>query len=204
MSQKKSEPTPVKTPDGVEPIQTPAPAAENPSADQETASAGETLARSTEDIEVLQEKAAKADTHWDLYLRARAELDNYRRRATRERQEAVRYANQGLMEKILPVLDSLDKATEASQSGDHSALDALREGVSMVQGQLKSILVDAGVEEIDAAGQPFDPNLHEAVAHHESAEVADGHVLQQIRKGYKLHDRLIRAATVVVAKAPAA
>lgn len=155
-------------------------------------------------FELLREKAAKADANWDLYLRERAELQNYRKRATRERQDAVRYASQSLIEKLLPVLDSFEKAIEASEQAETPSLASLQEGVTLVQTQLKTVLVDIGLQEIDAGGgQVFDPNLHEAVAHHESTEVADGHVLHQVRKGYKLHDRLIRPATVVVAKAPA-
>ena len=157
-----------------------------------------------DDPETLRARAAKADQHWDLYLRTRAELDNYRRRATRERQEAVRYASLGLIEKLLPVLDSFDMAMAAAQGGATATLESLQQGIAMVQAQLKTILAEVGVREIDAQGQPFDPNVHEAVGHHESAEVADGHVLQQIRKGYQLHDRLVRPATVVVAKLPGA
>jgi len=73
----------------------------------------------------------------------------------------------------------------------------------MIQQQLKNVLVESGLEEIDALGKPFDPNLHEAISEQESAEVPDGNVLQQLRKGYKLKDRLLRPATVIVAKAPA-
>jgi len=157
-----------------------------------------------DDPETLRAQAAKADLHWDLYLRTRADLDNYRRRATRERQEAVRYASLGLIERLLPVLDSFDMAMAAAQGSAPATLESLQQGIAMVQSQLKTILGEAGVREIDAQGQPFDPNLHEAVGHHESAEVADGHVLQQIRKGYQLHERLVRPATVVVAKSPGA
>ncbi len=159
---------------------------------------------SLEEARLLQEKAAKAEENWDLYLRSKAELENYRRRATRERQEAVRYAAQGVIEKLLPVLDSFEKALEASQNGDAASISSLQEGVAMVHGQLRSALTDSGVQEIDAAGQVFDPNIHEAVAQHETSEVPEGQVLHQVRKGYKLHERLVRPATVVVAKAPSA
>ncbi len=159
---------------------------------------------SLEEARLLQEKAAKAEENWDLYLRSKAELENYRRRATRERQEAVRYAAQGVIEKLLPVLDSFEKAVEASQNGDAASISSLQEGVAMVHGQLRSALTDSGVQEIDAAGQVFDPNIHEAVAQHETSEVPEGQVLHQVRKGYKLHERLVRPATVVVAKAPSA
>lgn len=159
---------------------------------------------SPEETRLLQEKANKAEENWDLYLRSKAELENYRRRATRERQEAVRYAAQGVVEKLLPVLDSFEKALEASQNGDAASIASLQEGVAMVHGQLRSALTDSGVEEIDATGQAFDPNVHEAVAQHETSEVPEGQVLHQVRKGYKLHERLVRPATVVVAKAPSA
>lgn len=154
--------------------------------------------------EALRARAAQADQHWELYLRTRAELDNYRRRATRERQEAVRFAGSALVEKLLPVLDSFEMAMAATQGDTPATVESLRQGISMVQSQLKSVLAEAGVREVDAQGQPFDPNLHEAVAQHESAEVPDGHVLHQLRKGYQLHERLVRPATVVVAKAPGA
>jgi molecular chaperone GrpE len=179
------------------------PAADELSPDQQDSAPG-TETGVEDDPDTLRARAAKADHHWDLYLRTRADLDNYRRRATRERQEAVRYAGLGLIEKLLPVLDSFDMALAASQSGGQATLDSLQQGITMIQAQLKTILAEAGVREIDALGQPFDPNLHEAVAHHESAEVADGHVLHQIRKGYQLYDRLVRPAAVVVAKPPGA
>jgi molecular chaperone GrpE len=187
----------------VEPVENQADAPESPPATQE---GPEPVVepQTAEELQALQEKAAKADSNWDLYLRARAELENYRRRATRERQEAVRYAGQSVVEKLLPVLDSFEKAIEASQQSEAPSSASLLKGVTLVQTQLKSVLAEIGLQEIDAAGQAFDPNLHEAVAHQESEEAADGHVLQQIRKGYKLHDRLVRPATVVVAKAPQA
>ena len=82
-------------------------------------------------------------------------------------------------------------------------VSSLQSGVTMIQPQFKTVLAEAGLEEIDASGKPFDPALHEAVSQQETAEVPEGHVLQQIRKGYKLHDRLLRPATVIVAKKPA-
>ena len=81
---------------------------------------------------------------------------------------------------------------------------SFQSGVLMIQQQLKNVLVESGLEEIEAAGKPFDPNFHEAVSEQESADVPEGHVLQQLRKGYKLKERLLRPATVIVAKKPAA
>ena len=95
-------------------------------------------------------------------------------------------------------------ALTAAQSAQSDKLASLQSGVAMIQQQLKSALAEAGMEEIDATGKPFDPNFHEAISQQESTEVPEGNVLQQLRKGYKLKDRLLRPATVVVAKKPAA
>jgi molecular chaperone GrpE len=151
-----------------------------------------------EQAEALTSKAAKADEYWDRYVRAVAELDNYRKRAARERAEAVQHANEGLVRKLLPVLDNFEAALAAAVPG--TTCENFKTGVAMIHSQLRQALAEAGVEEINAAGQAFDPNLHEAVAQLESAEVPEGHVLQQVRKGYRLHARLLRPASVVVAQ----
>jgi molecular chaperone GrpE len=95
-------------------------------------------------------------------------------------------------------------AQAAAQTAQGGKLASLEAGVAMIQQQLKTVLAETGLEEIDAAGKPFDPALHEAVSQRETAEMPEGHVFQQLRKGYKLRDRLLRPATVVVAKKPAA
>lgn len=151
----------------------------------------------------LQAQAAKAQEYRDQLLRMAADLDNYKKRAAREKQEAIKFANESLLGKLIPVLDNFEMALAAVSSTPTAAGDSLQQGVSMIQQQLKQVLTDAGLEEINAAGQPFDPNYHEAVSQQESTDVAEGHVLQQLRKGYKLRERLLRPATVVVAKAPA-
>ena len=151
----------------------------------------------------LQARAAKADEFWDRYVRAVAELDNYRKRAARERTEAIQYANESLLSKLLPVLDNFEMALNAASEPAASA-ESIKTGVAMISGQLRQALGEAGLEELDAAGQAFDPNLHEAVAQLESAEVPEGQVLHRLRKGYRLRGRLLRPASVVVAKAPAA
>jgi molecular chaperone GrpE len=155
-------------------------------------------------IEALKTRAAKADEHWDRLLRTRADLDNYKKRAARERQDAVRFANLSLVEKLIPALDSFDMALAAVGNPEGNHLESLKAGIAMVHTQLRSALAEAGLQEVDATRQVFDPNLHEAVSHVESSELPEGHVLQQLRKGYRLHERLIRPATVVVAKKPAA
>src|ERR1051325_7014043 len=155
---------------------------------------------SPEQLAELKERAAKADEHWERLLRTTADFDNFKKRAAREKQEAIRYANEGLLEKLVPVLDNFDMALAAAQTSSADAAQSLQTGVAMIFQQLKKVLTDAGLEEVDAAGQRFDPNWHEAVSQAESAEVPEGHVVQQLRKGYKLRDRLLRPATVVVAK----
>ena len=152
----------------------------------------------------MQAGVAKAAEHWERFVRAKADLENYKKRATRERQEAVRFANLALMEKLIPALDSFEMALAAVGNPEGNHLESLKAGIAMVHTQLKSALAEAGLQEVDATGQAFDPKLHEAVSHLESAEVPDGHVLRQLRKGYRLHERLIRPATVVVAKPPSA
>jgi molecular chaperone GrpE len=155
-------------------------------------------------LEELLAKAAKADENWDRFVRQAAEFDNFKKRVARERQDAAKYAHATLLEKLVPVLDNLDMALQAAQNGTDPATQSLRTGIAMVFNQFKAALAEVGLEEIDAAGKPFDPNWHEAVSQQESAEVQEGHVLQQLRKGYKLRDRLLRPATVVVAKKPTA
>jgi molecular chaperone GrpE len=155
-----------------------------------------------EQLEELKERAAKADENWERLLRTTADFDNFRKRATREKQEAIKYANEGLLSKLVTVLDSFDKALAATQNAQGEGVQSLQAGVSMIQQQFKGVLMEAGLEEIDATGKAFDPNFHEAVSQQESAEVPEGTVVMQLRKGYKLRDRLIRPATVIVAKQP--
>jgi molecular chaperone GrpE len=157
-----------------------------------------------EQIAELKVKAAKAEEHWDRLLRTQADLENYRKRAIRERQESVQSAQATLMGAILPALDSFDRALAATRGGEAMNLDALKEGLELAYGQLRTALSNAGLEEINAEQRPFDPNVHEALSQQESAEVAEGQVLQQVRRGYRLRDRLIRPASVIVAKKPAA
>jgi molecular chaperone GrpE len=158
-----------------------------------------------EQLAELKERAAKADENWERLLRTTADFDNFKKRAARERQEAIKFANESLLQKLIPVLDNFDMALAAAQtSGKGDAVQSLQTGVNMIYQQLKAALTEAGLEELDAADKPFDPNFHEAVSQKETAEVPEGHVVQQLRKGYKFRDRLLRPASVVVAKHPAA
>jgi len=155
------------------------------------------------DLEALKAEAAKAKEYWDKLLRTTADFENYKKRATRERQEAVKFANEGIIGTLLPIMDNFEMALAAMAGAKDPAVQSLQSGVSMIYQQLKKALADAGLEEVDAANQRFDPNVHEAVSQQETAEVPEGNVVQQLRKGYKLRDRLLRPASVVVAKKPA-
>lgn len=155
-----------------------------------------------EDIETLKAEAAKAKEHWERLLRTAADFENFRKRASREKQDAVKFANEGLISTLLPILDNFEMALAAASAADGKAVESLQTGIAMVHQQLKKALADAGLEEVDAKGQVFDPNLHEAVSQQASSEVPEGHVLQQLRRGYKLRDRLLRPASVVVARKP--
>lgn len=148
----------------------------------------------------LKEAEKKMAELEERLLRATADLDNYRKRAQREKEEARQFANQGLLEKLLPVLDNFEMAMDAAKDAE----PAVRDGVGMILSQLKGVLIENGAEEVDALGQEFDPAMHEAVSQEETAEAAEGTVVKQLRKGYRLHERLVRPASVIVAKAPAA
>lgn len=154
------------------------------------------------ELDDLRSRAARADENWDRLLRVTADLDNYKKRAARERQEAISFANENILVKLVPVLDAFEMALTAANNDP--AAKSLQTGIVMISNQLKSVLADAGLEEIDANGKAFDPNLHDAVSQQESAETPEGQVIRQIRKGYKFRNRLLRPAGVIVAKKPAA
>jgi len=158
-----------------------------------------------EQLEDLRNHAAKADEYWDRLLRTTADLENFKKRAARERLEAGQSATFALLQRLLPVLDHFEMAQSAAQttSAPTTNIESLQAGIALIQQQLKGILAETGLEEIDAGGKPFDPMLHEAVSQAETADAPEGQVVQQLRKGYKLRDRLLRPAAVIVAKKPA-
>jgi molecular chaperone GrpE len=157
-----------------------------------------------EELTELQNRAAKADDNWERLLRVTADFENFKKRAARERTEAAQFANAALLQKLLPILDNFEMAQTAAQSAQGGNLASLEAGIAMIQQQLKSALAEAGLEEMDASDKPFDPAFHEAVSQQESDSVPEGQVIQQIRKGYKFRDRLLRPSAVIVAKRPAA
>jgi len=174
--------------------------AETPSG-SEPAKEGNAAPASTQkdDIQeqMLQLKAER-DKYKDIALRSVADLDNYRKRMAREKDEAIRFANASFLERLIPILDNFELGLQAAKaSGGQSAVV---DGMSMVSRQLQDFLTSCGIETVDATGQPFNPNVHEAIAQEEDPEIEEGHVIRQLRKGYRLKDRLIRPANVVVSK----
>ena len=164
-------------------------------AGQETEAPAETVS----DINV-EELQAKADENWDRYLRAAAEVENVRKRASRDVEHARRYALENFGRELLTVKDSLEMGLEAAESADAASL---REGSEATLKLLATTLERFGITEIDPEGEPFDPEQHEAMTMQPSAEVEPGSVLTVIQKGYSLNGRLLRPARVVVASEPA-
>ena len=146
-----------------------------------------------DDFEGLQ---ADLDRFRDLALRSQADFENYKKRAAREKDEAIKYANSSLLEKLIAIVDNFELGLEAARAeGEKSPIFS---GMSMVLKQLMDFLADSGLQPIDATGQKFDPNLHEAIAHEPSDEFPEGTVIRQTRRGYKMKDRLLRPSSVVV------
>ena len=139
---------------------------------------------------------ADLDRFRDLALRSQADFENYKKRAAREKEEAIKYANSSLLEKLIAIVDNFELGLEAARAeGEKSPVFS---GMSMVLKQLMDFLADSGLQPIAAAGAKFDPNLHEAIAHEPSNEVPEGTVIRQTRRGYKMKDRLLRPSSVVV------
>jgi molecular chaperone GrpE len=133
----------------------------------------------------------------EMLIRANADFDNYRKRVVREKDDARRNANADLVSALIPVLDTMSLAFEAARK-HHPEASAGLDGLDMIGVQFKNVLKAQGVEEINPAGQPFDPNFHESIAHQPSAEHPEGTVCAVARTGYSLNGRLLRPATVVV------
>jgi len=157
----------------------------------------ETEVTEIEDIEALKkalaEEKEKAASYLANWQRAQADLANYKRRSEQEKEEYTKFANATLMLSLLPILDDLERAF-ASVPQRLAKLSWVH-GISLIQRKLRSSLEAQGLSQIKALGEPFDPNLHEAAMHGKGKE---GIVIQELRKGYKLHDRVIRPAMVVV------
>lgn len=149
-------------------------------------------------IQKIKELEQDGKKKHDLYLRSQADLENLKKRNQREKEEYLKYANESLIKELLPVIDHLQMALSHSQN--ENALHALREGVELTLKGLKDTLGKSGLQEVKAVGEAFDPNYHHAVSEQEDAEVDAGKILQELQKGYTLHQRVIRPAMVVVSK----
>src|SRR5437773_6165435 len=134
------------------------------------------------------------DRFRDLALRTQADFENYKKRAARERDEGIKYANRSLLERLVSIVDNFELGLSAARE----ERSPIYSGMNMVLKQLTDFLTENGLEPIDAVGKQFDPNLHEAIGHEPSAEVPEGRVIRQPRRGYRLKDRLLRPAAVVV------
>jgi molecular chaperone GrpE len=144
---------------------------------------------------------ADLDRFRDLALRSQADFENYKKRCAREKEDAIKYANTSLLERLVPIVDNFELGLAAARGeGEKSPIYS---GMNLVLKQLNDFLADNGLQPIEAVGQKFDPNLHEAIAHEPSVE-AEGTVVRQTRRGYRFKDRLLRPSSVVVSSGPGA
>jgi molecular chaperone GrpE len=158
------------------------------------------LVRELDKLErALEEARNVSDENLRSWQRTTADFTNYKRRVDEERETVARFANALLIGKLLSVLDDFDRALEnVPPDIDDSWVD----GVRLVERKLRGVLESEGVTQIDATGLPFDPNVHEAVVHEETADYPDNHVIGELQRGYRLHDRVLRPALVRVANNP--
>src|SRR3979411_2868433 len=144
---------------------------------------------------------ADLDRFRDLAARSQADFENYKKRCAREKEEAIKYANCSLLERLVAIVDNFELGLSAARGeGEDSPIYS---GMRLVLKQLDDFLAENGLQPIDAVSQKFDPNLHEAIAHEPSEEFPEGTVIRQTRRGYKFKDRLLRPSSVVVSSGPA-
>lgn len=149
------------------------------------------------DLENLAEELAKAKNDY-LYLRA--DFDNYRKSVIKERSDLMKYGSERIVSAVLEVLDNFERALQTELTPE--TIPVYKEGIELTKNELKNALSKFGVSEVQAEGAPFDPALHEALGSEETDKVPPGHIVRIFKKAYKLHDRVIRPAQVVVAKEP--
>jgi molecular chaperone GrpE len=145
---------------------------------------------------------ADLDRFRDLALRSQADFENYKKRSAREKEEAIKYANRALLERLVSIIDNFELGLAAAK--EQCERSSIYSGMILIQKQLNDLLAENGLEPIEAEGKKFDPNLHEAIAHEPSDQVSEGLVLRQARRGYRFKDRLLRPAKVVVSSGPEA
>jgi molecular chaperone GrpE len=174
--------------------------AEQPDDSRPDEQAASDSARPAPDADVSPDILKAEMEQWkDKCLRARAEMANYQRRVEKDRVEALRYANASLAKSLLPILDDLERIVAAA-AGHKSDPDALVGGAKLTLENFTKVLKDFGVQPIEATGKPFDPNQHDALMQQPSSEHAEPTVLTEVAKGYRLHDRVLRPARVIVSK----
>ena len=143
---------------------------------------------------------ADLDRFRDLALRSQADFENYKKRAAREKEDAIKYANSSLLQRLVSILDNFELGLEAAKTENEES--PIYSGMVLVQKQLNDLLEENGLQSIEAEGQKFDPNLHEAIAH-EPSDTPEETVIRQARRGYRFKDRLLRPARVVVSSGSA-
>ncbi len=146
----------------------------------------------------LNESENQAKAHYDHLQRLQAEFDNYRKRTQKEKEETVKYAAERLIEALLPILDNFERAMTASQSHQDSA--GFVQGMELILRQMQNVLTKEGLTAIEALGQPFDPNLHEAVLQVEAEEHPENTVVEELQKGYYLKEKVLRPSMVKVSR----
>jgi molecular chaperone GrpE len=152
-------------------------------------------------LKKLTDTREEAEKNYDLYMRTYAEMENIKKRGIKEREELAKYANESIIKEILPVIDNLDKAISHAQNDENSS--ALVEGLELTRDGLMKALEKAGLKEVEALGEPFDPNFHESVSQRIDDTVAPGHVIMELQKGYLLNGRLMRPSMVVISQGKA-
>lgn len=177
----------------------PMPDVETPADQAPATDAAESVAQAEQETD-LQRAERERDEFKDKWLRAKAESENRARRLLADRDEAVKYAVSDLARSLLTVVDDLERTLEAAEAHDDSA--SLSEGVRIVYDYVLKVLSDYHIERVEAVGQPFDPQVHEALTQQPSADHPAGIVLQEVQKGYRLHDRVLRPARVIVSAEP--
>jgi molecular chaperone GrpE len=174
--------------------------------DETAAEQAEAGAQPTAADEAVAAAQKERDAYKEQFLRAVADFDNYRKRIERERRELSEYAAADVLLDLLPIIDNFERALSAfalSASADRQAdIEAFRQGVELIHKQMLDLLRKRGVTRIDALGADFDPNVHQAVIHEPSDEHREGEVMEELQRGYKLGDRLLRPSMVKVAKRP--
>jgi len=148
----------------------------------------------------VEEKEREAKANYDRFLRERAELENFKRRSVRERAESLKYASENLIRDLLPVIDSLEQAIQHVERGGNG--ESVAEGLALILKSLLDALERHGVKQLNTKGAVFDPALHEALSQVECEREEPNRIVEEYRKGYTLHDRLLRPAAVAVTKVP--